>query len=125
MTVNSYWFVQDKIWVNKYIDETTREELSASIDHTLANLDRVNNIMYIVGDWRKSDRYPMDYGLISKVVKGFGHPKLGAMFFIGFNPILGFWLSLLPRIPGFRVHKVNSLEEVLKVVETLEVRATE
>src|SRR5438132_1046213 len=85
-------------------DHVTASEVCDAIAQTIALCDAAPQPIHLISDWRKAACYPIDYDMMSVILKMIQHPNMDWIVVLGMSPTLNFWAKLVSQITRPRYH---------------------
>src|SRR5689334_5745224 len=97
MPIYTSWY-QPHILLHDIYDDVTSGDVCDAIAQTIAMCDVASQPIHMIADWRKAAHYPIDYDMVSLIVKMVQHPNLDWIVVLGMSPTLNFWAKLITQI---------------------------
>jgi len=103
-------------------DDVTANEVCAAIAETIARCDAAPQPIRMISDWRKATCYPIDYDMMSLILKMVQHPNMDWIVVLGMSPTLNFWAKLVSQIARPRYRVADTMEDALEFLVGLPTR---
>ena len=122
MPITMSWY-QPHILLIDIREDVTASEVCDAIAQTIALCDAAWQPIHVISDWRKATCYPIDYDMLTIILKMVQHRNMDWIVVLGMSPTLTFWAKLITQIARPRYHVADTMEEALAFLVSLPVRA--